>query len=57
MQLRCANVQAQELTESLGVHSQSVTSLLKGQVHEFDVDVAAHALAVSVELIAGGTKT
>jgi len=57
VQLRCTNVQAQELTDSLGVHSQSVTSLLKGQVHEFDVDLAAHALAVSVELIAGGTKT
>lgn len=56
MQFRSAKVQAQELAESLGVHLQSVTSSLNGQVHPLDVVVAEHALAVSVELTAAGTK-
>lgn len=57
MQLRRANVQAQELADSFGVHLQSVKSLLKGHVHPIDVDVAEHAVGMSVELIVAGTKT
>ena len=39
---------------------QSVMSLLNGHVHPFDVDVAEHAVGMTVttvELIVAGTKT